>query len=94
LEDVLPFVDMVLVMTVNPGFGGQLMISQCLDKVSRLRKMRVDRGLDFLIEVDGGINVKTYQYAIEAGAEVLVLGSAFFGSEDPRVLVRQLKGMN
>jgi ribulose-phosphate 3-epimerase len=81
-------------MTVNPGFGGQLLIRQCLDKVADLRRLRESRDLDFLIEVDGGINDKTFHSAIEAGAEVLVLGSAFFGSDDPRVLVKQLKGVN
>ncbi len=78
LSEILPFVDLVLVMTVNPGFGGQKLIPYCLDKVSALKKIREERGLHFKISVDGGINEKTVQSAIDAGTDIIVSGSAFF----------------
>jgi ribulose-phosphate 3-epimerase len=83
LSEVLPFVSLVLVMTVNPGFGGQTIIRQCLKKVERLVHMRRDAGLDFLIEVDGGINRETIAEALGAGSEVIVAGSALFSAADP-----------
>jgi ribulose-phosphate 3-epimerase len=83
LSEVLPLVDMVLVMTVNPGFGGQEIIFRCLEKVRALRKIREEEKLDFLIEVDGGINRSTIGAALDAGAEVIVAGSAIFGAADP-----------
>jgi ribulose-phosphate 3-epimerase len=83
LSEVLPFVSLVLVMTVNPGFGGQKLIPQCLRKVEKLARMRRDAGLDFLIEVDGGINRETIADALGAGAEVIVAGSAPFAAADP-----------
>ncbi len=83
LEPLLPFVDLVLVMTVNPGFGGQRLIPECLDKVSELRSIRERRGLGFRLAVDGGINESTIPAVARAGAEVLVMGSAFFDAEDP-----------
>ena len=83
LSEVLPFVSLVLVMTVNPGFGGQEIISQCLKKVAKLARMRQDAGLDFLIEVDGGINRATIADALGAGAQVIVAGSALFSAADP-----------
>ncbi len=70
-------------MTVNPGFGGQVMIHQCLRKVEALVQMRRDAGLDFLIEVDGGINRETIGEALNAGADVIVAGSALFSAKDP-----------
>ena len=85
--EMLPYVDIVLVMTVNPGFGGQEMIPGCLEKLDALRNERQRRGLDFLLEVDGGINADTAPAAIAAGADVLVMGSAFFESVDPAGLV-------
>ncbi|TFG84709.1 MAG: ribulose-phosphate 3-epimerase [Spirochaetales bacterium] len=85
--EMLPYVDIVLVMTVNPGFGGQKMIPGCLDKLNALRIERQRRGLDFLLEVDGGINADTAPAAIAAGADVLVMGSSFFESADPAGLV-------
>jgi ribulose-phosphate 3-epimerase len=94
LQEVLPLVDLVLVMTVDPGYGGQQIIPSCLNKVSELQELKHTKGYKFFIEVDGGINSKTFGSAIEAGAEVLVIGSAFFGSPHPKDLVMQLKGMN
>ena len=92
LKDILPKVDMVLVMSVEPGFGGQSFIESSLDKISRLAEMREQQGLDFLIEVDGGISAKNSGRVFEAGAEVLVAGSAVFGAEDPEAeIVKMLQ---
>lgn len=91
LTEVLPFVDMVLVMTVSPGFGGQELIPRCLEKVRSLRRMREETGLDYLIEVDGGINRSTVGAALEAGADVIVAGSALFGAKDPAAEVAFLR---
>ena len=90
LEEVLPFIDLALIMTVNPGFGGQSLISECLEKVKKLVKMREDAGLNFHISVDGGINEVTALKAKEAGANVLVIGSAFFDSADKRGFITKL----
>lgn len=83
LEPLLPFLDLVLVMTVNPGFGGQRLIPETLDKVDDLRRIRERRGWDFGLAVDGGINESTVPAAARAGAEILVMGSAFFEARDP-----------
>ena len=91
LEEVLPFADIVLVMTVNPGFGGQKLIPECLEKVRKLSLMRKERGLDFLISVDGGINEETARAARAAGSDVLVMGSCFFASPDKAGLVQRLQ---
>jgi ribulose-phosphate 3-epimerase len=83
LEEVLDRVDLVLLMTVNPGFGGQEMIPSSADRVRRLRRMLDERGLDACsIEVDGGINEETIPEIVAAGADVLVMGSAIFGAKD------------
>ena len=91
LIEVLPLVDMVLVMTVSPGFGGQTLIPRCLQKVRLLHRMREEAGLGYLIEVDGGINRSTVGAALEAGADVIVAGSALFGAKDPAVEVAFLR---
>ncbi len=82
LQDILPEIDMVLVMSVNPGFGGQKFIPQSIKKVEKLRQMIDAQHLDVLIEVDGGVNDKTAPLLFNAGADVLVAGSYIFGSED------------
>jgi len=92
LEEVMPYIDLALIMTVNPGFGGQKLIPECLKKVKKLAKMRDAAGLDFKISVDGGINEKTAIEARQAGADVLVAGSAFFSSQDKRGFVSRLTG--
>ncbi len=94
VEELLPFVDLVLVMTVNPGFGGQALIGSCLRKIESLSGLRRSQGLDFLISVDGGVNRATTEAVIGAGADVLVMGSAFFGSQDPagEVLAARAQG--
>jgi ribulose-phosphate 3-epimerase len=92
LEEVLPFIDIALVMTVNPGFGGQQLIPQCLEKAEKLAKMREKAGLDFRISVDGGINEQTAEKAKKSGADTLVIGSAFFAVQDKRAFVSRLQG--
>jgi ribulose-phosphate 3-epimerase len=94
IEELLPYTDLVLVMTVNPGFGGQTLIPQCLEKAGRLARIREEKGLTFLISVDGGINESTAPSARSAGADVLVTGSAFFENPDRKALVRRLKGLD
>jgi len=93
IEELLPFLDLVLVMTVDPGFGGQSLIPSCLDKTRRLSRLRMERGLSFRISVDGGINGETAPKALSAGAEVLVVGSAFFGSDAPAAEVAGFKAL-
>ncbi|HCO67196.1 MAG TPA: ribulose-phosphate 3-epimerase [Dysgonomonas sp.] len=93
LEDILQDVDMVLIMSVNPGFGGQKFIERSLSKVSRLRNMIEQRGLSTLIEVDGGVNLETAKSLIDAGADVLVAGNAVFSAPDPKKMIRQLKDL-
>lgn len=93
LTDILPDLDMVLLMSVNPGFGGQKFIPNTTNKVHRLRKMIDDAGLDTLIEIDGGINDKTGDACVQAGADVLVAGSYVFSSPDPEVAIRGLKSL-
>ena len=90
--EIIHMVELVLVMTVNPGYGGQKLIPACLDKVARLKAIREERQMPFLIEVDGGINQDTVVSAKEAGADILVVGSAFFSSTHPEEFVQQLKG--
>ena len=91
LDYVIDKIDMVLIMTVNPGYGGQSFIEEMVDKISRVKKTITERNLNVDIEVDGGINHKTVAKVTEAGANILVAGSAFFGSENPSEFVRVLK---
>lgn len=92
LKDILPKVDLVLVMSVEPGFGGQSFIDGSLEKISQLSAMRAEAGLDFLIEVDGGISAKNAAKVFAAGAEALVAGSAVFGAADPEAeIVKMLE---
>jgi ribulose-phosphate 3-epimerase len=84
LSEVLDLVDFVLVMSVNPGFGGQKFISASLHKIARLAALRTEHNLSFRIEVDGGIAMDTVQQVVRAGAEVLVAGNAVFGTGDPK----------
>ncbi len=82
IEWVLEDVDFVLIMSVNPGFGGQAFITNSLDKIRELRTMIQDRGLSTLIQIDGGVNEKTIEEISLAGTDVFVAGSAIFGSQD------------
>ena len=90
LEEVLPELDYVLVMSVNPGFSGQSFIPSCLDKVRRLRRQIQDRGLRAVIEVDGGVDLSNIKALVEAGAEVLVAGNAVYGQGDAETAARRL----
>ena len=90
LQDLLPYLDLALLMSVNPGFGGQKFIPQILDKTVRLKKMIEKRGLEVLIEVDGGVNAETATQLFDAGADALVAGSYVFGSEDPQKTIERL----
>ena len=78
LSEILGSVELVLVMTVNPGYGGQKMIGSCLEKARELARMRKERGLSYLISIDGGVNAENFPKALEAGVDVIVSGSAFF----------------
>jgi len=91
LDYVLELLDFVLVMTVNPGFGGQRFIPQCLPKIEKLKNTILKRGLKTLIEVDGGINAETASLVLSAGADILVAGSAIFGKEDYAKAISALK---
>lgn len=91
IEPVLPFVDYVLVMTVNPGFGGQAFIDNCVAKVQRLSQIKDASGYHFEIEVDGGVNDKTAHICTENGASMLVTGSYFFKQENYAHVTQLLK---
>jgi ribulose-phosphate 3-epimerase len=91
LEHILPDLDMVLLMSVNPGFGGQEFIPCALDKIKTLKNSIKERGFDTLIEVDGGVKPDNARETAEAGADMLVMGSAFFGSGDYAALMKKLR---
>jgi ribulose-phosphate 3-epimerase len=91
LDEAIKFADYVLVMSVNPGFGGQEFIPESLDKVRRLRKMIDERGLSTRIEIDGGINAENIAEVTGAGAEIIVAGSAIFGASDPAIALREMR---
>ncbi|RDV83956.1 ribulose-phosphate 3-epimerase [Ammonifex thiophilus] len=93
VEYVLNLVDLVLVMSVNPGFGGQSFIPAVLPKISLLRSWIEERGLAVEIAVDGGVNRQTASLAVKAGATVLVAGTAVFAAPDPRVVIQEFKSI-
>ena len=93
LRDILPLVDLVLVMSVEPGFGGQKFMPSALDKLRWLKAEREKRGLHYLLEVDGGVDDTTAPLCVEAGADVLVAGSAVFGKDDRTAAVRRLAAL-
>lgn len=90
LEEALPFADFVLIMSVNPGFGGQKFIQTALDKVRRLKMMIDDRGLPTRIEIDGGIDATNIAKVVDAGAEIIVAGSAVYGKGEATKAVQEL----
>ncbi len=93
LKYILPDIDMILLMSVNPGFGGQSYIPQVTEKIRATRKMCTKAGFpDMHIEVDGGVDAKTYADVVKAGADVLVAGSAVYGAADRAAIIRTLKG--
>jgi ribulose-phosphate 3-epimerase len=91
--DLLPEVDMVLVMTVEPGFGGQGFLDVCLPKIRRARAAIRDAGLDVWLQVDGGVSVETIERAADAGADVFVAGSAVYGAEDAAASIERLRDL-
>ncbi len=91
LEDILCEIDMVLLMSVNPGFGGQKFIPRTIEKIKDLRSMIERQGLNTIIQIDGGVNVENASVLVTAGADSLVAGSAVFNAPDPLAVIRQLK---
>ena len=90
-EDLLPELDMLLLMTVEPGFGGQSFLEMCLPKIRRTRDLVARHGLDVWVQVDGGISADTIEQCAEAGADVFVAGSAVFGADDPDAMIASLR---
>lgn len=90
---LLDMADLVLVMTVNPGFGGQKLIQSCLDKIVQLDGIRKEEDYDFLISVDGGVNLDTIQDVVAAGADIAVTGSAFFDASDRSAFVQRMHSL-
>ena len=93
LEDIISDVEMVLLMSVNPGFGGQKFIENTIDKVKRLRRLITEKGCQTLIEVDGGVQGETAPRLVAAGVDVLVSGSYVFGAKDPEQVIRDLRSL-
>ncbi len=94
LEEILPDLDLVLLMSVNPGFGGQSFIENTLSKITKLRRMIDERGTGTLIEVDGGVNADNATAILKAGADVLVAGSSIFKQTDPRSVIHTMKSID
>jgi ribulose-phosphate 3-epimerase len=90
-EDLLPELDMLLVMTVEPGFGGQAFLDLCLPKIRRTRELVDKHGLDVWLQVDGGVSLATIERCAEAGADVFVAGSAVFKADDPNAMIESLR---
>jgi ribulose-phosphate 3-epimerase len=93
LQDIIQDLDLVLIMSVNPGFGGQKFIPQSINKIRELREMISQCNLQTKIEVDGGITLENARHVVEAGADVLVAGNAIFSAAEPAQLIRQLKSV-
>jgi len=93
LEDIINELDLVLLMSVNPGFGGQKFIQNTYQKVIRLRRLIEEKNATAIIEIDGGVNLETGKLLFEAGADVLVAGSFVFGAENPMMTIHQLKNV-
>ena len=93
IEEILDDIDLVLIMSVNPGFGGQKFIPSALSKIERLAKVREERGLKFKIEVDGGVTLNNAAQIANAGADILVAGSAVFGADDIENRVMDFKNL-
>jgi len=94
LQDVLYDIDIVLLMSVNPGFGGQKFIPHTLHKIQQLRRMIDEQGLNTLIEIDGGVTLENAPSIVAAGADVLVAGNTVFKSADPSGVIKQLKALS
>ncbi|ACR80622.1 MULTISPECIES: ribulose-phosphate 3-epimerase [Kosmotoga] len=91
LEEIIQFVDGVLIMTVNPGFTGQSFIPETAQKIAKLDHLRKEKGLNFRIAVDGGINLKNAQTVVDYGADILIMGAAIFRSENPAEVIQKVK---
>jgi len=91
LEDILEAVDQVLIMTINPGFGGQKLVPSSIQKVRKMRRLMAEHQSTALIEVDGGVDINTIAELAEAGADVFVAGTSVFKADDPALAIRQLK---
>ena len=93
LEDVLENIDLICLMSVNPGFGGQKFIYQTIPKIRKLRALLDERNLDAYIEIDGGVGLQNAEAILEAGANVLVAGNSVFGAKNPREAIQQFKNL-
>jgi len=91
IQEVLPYCDMVLVMTVNPGFGGQKFIYEAIPKIQQLDDLRREHGYTYEIEIDGGVNVETAKLCTDAGADVLVAGSAVYNEADRKAAIEAIR---
>lgn len=92
IDEILPELDFVLIMSVNPGFGGQKLISSCIDKIVKLKATLKERGLDHIfIEIDGGVKLDNLKSVIDAGTDVVVSGSGIFNTEDPIATIQRMK---
>ena len=94
LNDTLHDIDLVCLMSVNPGFGGQQFIPHTYEKIKQLRKMIDDKKLPTLIEIDGGVTLQNAKALIDSGAHVLVAGNTVFKADDPRATIAQLKAIS
>jgi ribulose-phosphate 3-epimerase len=92
-EDLLPELDMILIMTVEPGFGGQKFLDVCVPKIRRTRELLDKHGLDLWIEIDGGVSVDTIERCAEAGADVFVAGSAVYAADNPNAMIDNLRSL-
>jgi ribulose-phosphate 3-epimerase len=90
-EDLLPELDMLLVMTVEPGFGGQAFLDMCVPKIRRTRELIEKHGLEMWLQVDGGVSLETIEQCAEAGADVFVAGSAVFRADEPNEMIEKLR---
>ncbi|MEU4604626.1 ribulose-phosphate 3-epimerase [Kribbella sp. NPDC023972] len=90
-EDLLPELDMILIMTVEPGFGGQKFLDVCVPKIRRTRQLLDKHGLDLWVQIDGGVSVDTIERCADAGADVFVAGSAVYAADDPNAMIEQLR---
>ena len=90
-EDLLPELDMLLVMTVEPGFGGQAFLDMCVPKIRRTRRLIEKHGLELWLQVDGGVSLDTIEQCADAGADVFVAGSAVFRADDPNDMIESLR---
>jgi ribulose-phosphate 3-epimerase len=93
LKNILPYVDMVLIMTVNPGYGGQTFIMESFKKIAELKNMIIEGSYNVLIEVDGGVDLKNASELFETGVDVLVAGNTVFSSKDPAGTIAELKSL-